>query len=66
MFPSVELTAQQAVDLGHGKRIAAAILPEGHGPIAAISPEGRLVGLVERRGDTAKSIVNFPDEERSA
>lgn len=65
LFARVDLSEQQAVDLGHGKRIDAAELPDATGPIAAVAPDGRLVGLIERRGDTAKSIVNFPDDERA-
>ncbi|WP_174843986.1 tRNA pseudouridine(55) synthase TruB [Cryobacterium sinapicolor] len=71
----LDLTEQQAVDLGHGKRIAvdAASREAGAdgapgaaapvGPIAAVAPDGRLVGLVEYRGDHAKSLLNFPPDE---
>lgn len=60
---TLALTEQEAIDLGHGKRIDRS-LPEGHaGPIAAVAPGGRLVGLVERRGGALKSVVNFPAEE---
>lgn len=63
LFGSLDLTEQEAIDLGHGKRLARD-LPDGHtGPIAAIAPDGHLVGLVERRGDTLRSLVNFPAEE---
>lgn len=56
----LDLTDQQAIDLGHGKRIDVTPVPGQTGPIAAIAPDGRLVGLVELRGTTAKSILNFP------
>ncbi|MEO6826587.1 MAG: tRNA pseudouridine(55) synthase TruB [Microbacteriaceae bacterium] len=62
------LTAQQAVDLGHGKRIeVAADVPDSHGrPVAAIAPDGTLVGIVEFQSDTvarkARVLVNFPPE----
>ncbi len=63
LFGALELTEQEAVDLGHGKRLDRD-LPAGHtGPIAAVAPDGRLVGLVERRGGSLKSVVNFPAEE---
>jgi tRNA pseudouridine55 synthase len=63
LFGALELTEQESVDLGHGKRLDRE-LPAGHsGPIAAIAPDGRLVGLVERRGGSLKSVVNFPAEE---
>ncbi|NYF16482.1 tRNA pseudouridine55 synthase [Microbacterium sp. AK009] len=56
------VTAAQARDLRHGKRLAgiASALP---GPrAAAIDPDGALVGIVERRGDDIKSVVNMPEE----
>lgn len=68
LFPRLDVTAAQAVDLGHGKRITldaaggrAADLPAG--PVAAVAPNGHLVGLVEWRGNQARSIVNFPADE---
>ncbi|MGG7510787.1 tRNA pseudouridine(55) synthase TruB [Plantibacter sp. YIM 135249] len=66
LFGAIELTPQETIDLGHGKRLSRP-LPEGHtGPIAAVAPDGRLVGLVEARGGTLKSVVNFPIEEGAA
>nr|WP_241972784.1 tRNA pseudouridine(55) synthase TruB [Cryobacterium cryoconiti] len=68
----LDLTEQQAIDLGHGKRIAVdaasrTVAGQGDdgsgGPVAAIAPDGRLVGLVEFRGDHAKSLLNFPRDE---
>jgi tRNA pseudouridine55 synthase len=64
----LDLTEQQAIDLGHGKRIDGDAV-QGRsqaGPIAAIAPDGRLVGLVEFRGTQAKSLVNFPPDEAHA
>jgi len=59
----VQLTAQQAVDLGHGKLIAATDdVADGH-PVAAIAPDGRLIGLAEYRNGTGRAIVNFPADE---
>ncbi len=66
LFDALLLTEQQAIDLGHGKRIAT--LPEQRDGTAegalrsAIAPTGRLVGLVELRGTSAKSVVNFPTD----
>lgn len=64
-MPAVELDAEAARDLGHGKRIAA---PDGvaDGPVAAIGPGDRLVAIVERRGGTLKVAAGFPNEEDSA
>ncbi|WP_051972950.1 tRNA pseudouridine(55) synthase TruB [Cryobacterium sp. MLB-32] len=66
LLDRLDLTEQQAVDLGHGKRIEVIAVPVLRGPIAAVAPDGRLVGLVEVRGTTAKSILNFPADEPGA
>jgi tRNA pseudouridine55 synthase len=62
LFPVFALDGDQAVDLGHGKRLVAQ-RPEGPpGPIAAIAPDGRLVGLVQFADGIGTPIVNFaPD-----
>jgi tRNA pseudouridine55 synthase len=65
LFPVLEVDAQEAAALGHGQRIRVdEAVPAG--PVAAITAEGRLVGLVERQGRNAKSIVNFPPDEYAA
>ncbi|CAN5163621.1 tRNA pseudouridine(55) synthase TruB [soil metagenome] len=62
LFPVLALDSDQAVDLAHGKRLVAD-RPEGpHGPIAAIAPDGRLVGLLEFANGVGKPIVNFPPD----
>ena len=33
-------------------------------PTAAVDPDGALVGIVERRGDDVKSVMNMPEEAR--
>jgi tRNA pseudouridine55 synthase len=53
--------ADEARDLRHGKRI------DGGGRLtgavaAAIDPDGRLVGIVEKRGTQLKSVMNMPGE----
>ncbi|MGZ0069337.1 tRNA pseudouridine(55) synthase TruB [Microbacterium arborescens] len=57
-----EVTADEARDLRHGKRLvgAAARLSAPHP--AAIDPDGRLVGIVERRGDDVKSLMNMAED----
>lgn len=62
LFPVFALDSDQAVDLGHGKRLVAE-RPEGPpGPVAAIAPDGRLVGLLEFADGIGKPIINFaPD-----
>jgi len=62
----LDLTEAQAIDLGHGKRIVVDPAASRPGPIAAIAPDGRLVGLVEYRGGQAKSLLNFPPDEAAA
>ena len=59
LFPVLELDARQAVDLGHGKRVA--VDAEDAPTAAALAPDGRLVGLASVRGGTASVVVNFPD-----
>ena len=61
----VDVTADEARDLRHGKRLAGAAvrLADGAPRAAAIDPEGVLVGIVERRGDEVKSAMNLPPEE---
>nr|WP_216648857.1 tRNA pseudouridine(55) synthase TruB [Agromyces agglutinans] len=64
-MPAIELAEQDAIDLGHGKRIPA---PEGTAreqPIAAIAPDGRLVAIVERRAGQLKVVTGFPQEDAS-
>jgi len=60
LFERVDLTPEQAVDLGHGKRIA--LGTTGAGTLAAVAPDGRLVGLVENVAGRAHVLVNFPEE----
>ncbi|MEV4687842.1 tRNA pseudouridine(55) synthase TruB [Microbacterium sp. LWH3-1.2] len=57
-----DVTADEARDLRHGKRLlgAAGRLPAT--PTAAIDPDGALVGIVERRGADVKSAMNMPEE----
>ena len=58
LHPRLDLTAEEAVDLAHGKRIALA----GAGTRAAVAPDGRLVGLVEAVDGKAVVLVNFPPD----
>lgn len=69
LFPVIAFGAEDAVALGHGKRVRVPDTegetsgpPEG-GPIAALDPSGRLIGLIERRGAVARVLANFPDTE---
>jgi tRNA pseudouridine55 synthase len=57
VFPARELTAEEAVALGHGQRVPATGAPGLH---AALAPDGRLVALVEDAGRVARVTVGFP------
>jgi tRNA pseudouridine55 synthase len=61
LFSAVELNDQEAIDLTNGKRIPLAEQPTS--PIAAIAPDGRLVGLIEVVGGRARVLANFPPDE---
>ena len=65
-LPVASVSDDQAVDLGHGKRIdagtAEAVGDADAGAIAAIAPDDRLVAIVERRGQTLKVVTGFPAE----
>jgi tRNA pseudouridine55 synthase len=63
LFPSHTLDAAQVTDLVHGKRLAIPELAGAVGPIAGLSPDGRLVGLLESSGTLVKPLVNFPTDE---
>lgn len=56
------VTAEQARDLRHGKRLVGAAGDIAQSPAAATDPAGVLVGVVERRGDDLKSVMNMPEE----
>jgi tRNA pseudouridine55 synthase len=63
LFDVLHLTEQEAVDLGHGKKLRTPDEAPTEDPLAAVAPDGRLVGLVGFRGRTGTSIVNFPADE---
>jgi len=58
----LDVSADEARDLRHGKRLAGAAARLASSRVAAIDPDGRLVGIVERRGDDIKSAMNMPEE----
>ncbi|EYT59533.1 MULTISPECIES: tRNA pseudouridine(55) synthase TruB [Microbacterium] len=64
ILPVLEMSADEARDLRHGKRLSgqAARLEEAIG--AAIDPEGLLIGIVEKRGADLKSAMNMPEGDR--
>jgi tRNA pseudouridine55 synthase len=62
----LDVSADEARDLRHGKRLVGAAVRLPRDGIArtaaAIDPAGALVGVVERRGDDVKSTMNLPPE----
>lgn len=60
----LDVTADEARDLRHGKRLAGQATRADTYPAAAVDPEGSLVGIVERRGADLKSAMNMPEEIR--
>jgi tRNA pseudouridine55 synthase len=65
LFRHIDLNAQQAADLTNGKRIPLAHPEEGMGPIAAIGPSDRLVGLLDIVDGRAHVLANFPADGMS-
>jgi tRNA pseudouridine55 synthase len=61
LFPSVTLDPAQAADLANGKRVA---LDEAdtRGPVAALAPDGTLIGLIAIVDGRARVLVNFPTD----
>ncbi|MGN8553976.1 UNVERIFIED_CONTAM: tRNA pseudouridine(55) synthase TruB [Microbacterium sp. SLM126] len=57
-----DVTADEARDLRHGKRLAGAAARLDNVRAAAIDPSGTLVGIVGGRGSDVKSIMNMPEE----
>lgn len=61
ILPSFTLTAQQHVDLGHGKRLQLDTAQCADAPlVAAISEAGELVGLVSVKKGKTRVVTNFP------
>jgi tRNA pseudouridine55 synthase len=59
----LDVSADEARDLRHGKRLTGAASRLAGRSAAAIDPDGRLVGVVEKRGDDVKSAMNMSEEE---
>lgn len=63
ILPVLEMSSDDARDLRHGKRLVgqAARLDGALG--AALDPDARLIGIVERRGADLKSAMNMPEAD---
>ena len=62
VLPRLDVTAEEARDLRHGKRLIGAAARVPVAPAAAIDPAGELVGVVQTRGGDVKSSMNMPEE----
>ncbi|MGI6878662.1 tRNA pseudouridine(55) synthase TruB [Microbacterium sp. gxy059] len=60
----LDVPADVARDLRHGKRVDAPDPFDGRR--AAIDPDGALIGVVERRGSSMKSIMNMPEPQEGS
>lgn len=61
ILESLPVTADDARDLRHGKRLAGQAERVTGELAAAIDPSGNLVGIVEKRGEDLKSAMNMPE-----
>lgn len=61
---AIDVSADEARDLRHGKRLHGQAVRMQAAYAGAIDPDGALVGIVERRGDDLKSAMNMPEEAR--
>jgi tRNA pseudouridine55 synthase len=59
----LDVSAEEARDLRHGKRLLDQAERIRGGEAAAIDQDGALVGIVERRGRDVKSAMNMPEEK---
>lgn len=59
---ALAVTADEARDLRHGKRLTGAAERLAGPRAAAVDPQGALVGVVEARGADLKSVMNMPEE----
>jgi tRNA pseudouridine55 synthase len=63
LFDSVALSSNQVVALSQGKRVSPDAAPVTTAPVAALAPDGRLVGLVTVADGVARVLINFPSDE---
>lgn len=60
-MPVLAVTGDEAKDLRHGKRLHGQAGRLAASEVAAIDPDGQLVGVVEARGKDIKSAMNMPE-----
>ncbi|MEJ1088800.1 tRNA pseudouridine(55) synthase TruB [Microbacterium sp. Mu-80] len=61
VMPVLEVSQDEARDLRHGKRLHGQAGRLTASEVAAIDPDGALVGIVEARGADIKSAMNMPE-----
>ncbi|WP_149085060.1 MULTISPECIES: tRNA pseudouridine(55) synthase TruB [Microbacterium] len=64
VLPVLTVTAEEARDLRHGKRLVGQATRLDGTLAAAIEADGELVGIVEKRGADVKSAMNMPEVSR--
>ncbi len=64
VMPILEVTADEARDLRHGKRLHGQAERLTASEVAAVDPAGELVGILERRGADIKSAMNMPEVQQ--
>ncbi|PKI91913.1 tRNA pseudouridine(55) synthase TruB [Actinomycetales bacterium SN12] len=60
-MPVLPVTAEEATDLRHGKRLHGQASRLTGSEVAAIDPDGQLIGVIEARGKDIKSAMNMPE-----
>ena len=64
LMPHIQLTAAQAHDMSHGKKVFLEAEPALEDrPVACISPDGQLVNISSISDGVARTLVGFPREE---
>lgn len=63
LFPVLNLTDAETIDLGHGKRFHTQ--HEDAPLVAALSPDRRLIGLVSITDAEVRAVTNFPQHEET-
>jgi tRNA pseudouridine55 synthase len=64
ILPVLDMSADDARDLRHGKRLSGQAVRLDGAIAAAIDEDGVLVGIVEKRGADLKSAMNMPEAGR--
>ncbi len=64
VMPVLAVTADEAIDLRHGKRLHGQAARLQAAEVAAVDPDGQLIGIVEARGTDIKSAMNMPEPQR--